>query len=94
MFLLFVDYIYHCPGVQTPNCIRQTVFDAVSLDYQHVSVISDATAAATPEIHFGEWIFSCYAIDIFISIHFFVCGYLCYIFVICFFLFDFQKTPI
>ncbi|XP_020097510.1 probable inactive nicotinamidase At3g16190 isoform X2 [Ananas comosus] len=41
-------------GVQTPNCIRQTVFDAVSLDYQHVSVISDATAAATPEIHFAN----------------------------------------
>ncbi|XP_020097511.1 probable inactive nicotinamidase At3g16190 isoform X3 [Ananas comosus] len=41
-------------GVQTPNCIRQTVFDAVSLDYQHVSVISDATAAATPEIHFDS----------------------------------------
>lgn len=38
-------------GVQTPNCIRQTVFDAVSLDYQPVTVILDATAAATPEIH-------------------------------------------
>ncbi|XP_062089102.1 probable inactive nicotinamidase At3g16190 [Humulus lupulus] len=38
-------------GVQTPNCIRQTVFDAVALDYQSVKVIVDATAAATPEIH-------------------------------------------
>ncbi|KAJ1690840.1 hypothetical protein LUZ63_014995 [Rhynchospora breviuscula] len=38
-------------GVQTPNCIRQTVFDAVALDYEHVTVIVDATAAATPEIH-------------------------------------------
>ncbi|XP_078176755.1 putative inactive nicotinamidase At3g16190 [Carex rostrata] len=38
-------------GVQTPNCIRQTVFDAVALDYEHVTVIADATAAATPEIH-------------------------------------------
>ncbi|KAL3322223.1 hypothetical protein AABB24_039724 [Solanum stoloniferum] len=38
-------------GVQTPNCIRQTVFDAVSLDYKHVSVITDATAAATPDVH-------------------------------------------
>ncbi|XP_010915868.1 probable inactive nicotinamidase At3g16190 isoform X1 [Elaeis guineensis] len=38
-------------GVQTPNCIRQTVFDAVALDYQTVTVIVDATAAATPEIH-------------------------------------------
>ncbi|XP_011013250.1 PREDICTED: uncharacterized protein LOC105117329 isoform X2 [Populus euphratica] len=38
-------------GVQTPNCIRQTVFDAVALDYQPVTVIVDATAAATPGIH-------------------------------------------
>ncbi|CAA7057979.1 unnamed protein product [Microthlaspi erraticum] len=38
-------------GVQTPNCIRQTVFDAVALDYPDVTVITDATAAATPEIH-------------------------------------------
>ncbi|CAN0878138.1 Probable inactive nicotinamidase At3g16190 [Linum grandiflorum] len=38
-------------GVQTPNCIRQTVFDAVALDYPSVSVISDATAAATPDVH-------------------------------------------
>nr|XP_023915773.1 probable inactive nicotinamidase At3g16190 isoform X3 [Quercus suber] len=40
-------------GVQTPNCIRQTVFDAVALDYQSVTVIFDATAAATPDIHAG-----------------------------------------
>ncbi|KAG8656404.1 hypothetical protein MANES_04G130900v8 [Manihot esculenta] len=38
-------------GVQTPNCIRQTVFDAVALDYENVSVIVDATAAATPDVH-------------------------------------------
>ncbi|XP_021298622.1 probable inactive nicotinamidase At3g16190 isoform X1 [Herrania umbratica] len=38
-------------GVQTPNCIRQTVFDAVAHDYQSVAVIVDATAAATPEVH-------------------------------------------
>ncbi|CAN1286110.1 Probable inactive nicotinamidase At3g16190 [Linum perenne] len=38
-------------GVQTPNCIRQTVFDAVVLDYPLVTVISDATAAATPDVH-------------------------------------------
>ncbi|KAI5651269.1 hypothetical protein M9H77_37274 [Catharanthus roseus] len=38
-------------GVQTPNCIRQTVFDAVALDYQSVTVILDATAAATEEVH-------------------------------------------
>ncbi|KAJ3692245.1 hypothetical protein LUZ60_012595 [Juncus effusus] len=41
-------------GVQTPNCIRQTVFDAVALDYEKVTVIIDATAAATPEIHFSN----------------------------------------
>ncbi|KAK9098932.1 hypothetical protein Syun_025977 [Stephania yunnanensis] len=38
-------------GIQTPNCIRQTVFDAVSLDYPYVTVIVDATAAETPEVH-------------------------------------------
>ncbi|KAF5788069.1 putative N-carbamoylsarcosine amidase [Helianthus annuus] len=38
-------------GVQTPNCIRQTVFDAVALDYKSVTVIVDATAAATPDVH-------------------------------------------
>ncbi|WJX48818.1 hypothetical protein P8452_35334 [Trifolium repens] len=41
-------------GVQTPYCIRQTVFDAVSLDYQHVTVLVDATAAATPDIHLAN----------------------------------------
>ncbi|KAH9618547.1 hypothetical protein KSS87_006547 [Heliosperma pusillum] len=40
-------------GIQTPNCIRQTVFDAVALDYPSVSVIVDATAAKTPEVHDG-----------------------------------------
>lgn len=38
-------------GVQTPNCIRQTVFDAVALNYESVTVIVDATAAATSDIH-------------------------------------------
>ncbi|XP_050160923.1 probable inactive nicotinamidase At3g16190 isoform X2 [Malus sylvestris] len=38
-------------GVQTPNCIRQTVFDGVALDYKYVTVILDATAAATPDVH-------------------------------------------
>lgn len=41
-------------GVQTPNCIRQTVFDAVALDYKHVTVISDATAAAMPNVHIAN----------------------------------------
>ncbi|XP_022777179.1 probable inactive nicotinamidase At3g16190 isoform X2 [Durio zibethinus] len=40
-------------GVQTPNCIRQTVFDAVAHNYQSVTVIVDATAAATPDVHDG-----------------------------------------
>ncbi|XP_020247041.1 probable inactive nicotinamidase At3g16190 isoform X2 [Asparagus officinalis] len=40
-------------GVQTPNCIRQTVFDAVALNYLPVTVIVDATAAKTPEVHAG-----------------------------------------
>ncbi|BAT98496.1 hypothetical protein VIGAN_09215600 [Vigna angularis var. angularis] len=40
-------------GIQTPNCIRQTVFDAVALDYPKVTVIVDATAAATPDVHQG-----------------------------------------
>jgi nicotinamidase-related amidase len=43
-------------GVQTPNCIRQTVFDAVALDYDKVAVIIDATAAAKPEIHLSNMI--------------------------------------
>lgn len=38
-------------GVQTPNCVRQTVFDAVEHDYKNVTVIVDATAAATPDVH-------------------------------------------
>ncbi|XP_051119314.1 probable inactive nicotinamidase At3g16190 [Andrographis paniculata] len=41
-------------GVQTPNCIRQTVFDAVALDYHKVTVLVDATAAATPDIHIAN----------------------------------------
>ncbi|KAF3642559.1 putative inactive nicotinamidase [Capsicum annuum] len=40
-------------GVQTPNCIWQTVFDVVALDYQRVTVIIDATAVSTPNIHIG-----------------------------------------
>ncbi|XP_015688889.1 probable inactive nicotinamidase At3g16190 [Oryza brachyantha] len=41
-------------GVQTPNCVRQTVCDAVALDYEKVTVITDATAAATPDIHLSN----------------------------------------
>lgn len=35
-------------GVQTPNCIRATAYDALALDMPSVTVLSDATAAATP----------------------------------------------
>lgn len=41
-------------GVQTPNCVRQTVFDAVALDYEKVTVIVDATAGANQEIHLSN----------------------------------------
>lgn len=34
-------------GVQTPNCIRATAYDAVALDYPQVSVLGDATASST-----------------------------------------------
>ncbi len=37
-------------GVQTPNCVRGTAWDANSLDYEIV-VLTDATNAATPEVH-------------------------------------------
>ena len=37
-------------GVQTPNYIRGTVWDANSLDYE-VIVLTDATNAKTPEVH-------------------------------------------
>lgn len=37
-------------GVQTPNCIRATVWDANSLDYE-VIVLTDGTCAKSAEIH-------------------------------------------
>ncbi len=37
-------------GVQTPNCIRGTVWDANSLDYG-VTVLTDGTCAMSPEVH-------------------------------------------
>ncbi len=36
-------------GTTTPNCIRTTCYDAVSLDYE-VIVLSDCTSSKTPEI--------------------------------------------
>lgn len=38
-------------GVQTPNCIRATAYDALALDVASVAVLSDASAAATPFVH-------------------------------------------
>ncbi|MDD4369451.1 MAG: cysteine hydrolase [Oscillospiraceae bacterium] len=37
-------------GVQTPNCIRATVWDANSLGYQ-VTVLTDGTGAMSPAVH-------------------------------------------
>jgi Amidases related to nicotinamidase len=37
-------------GVQTPNCIRATVWDANSFDYE-VIVLTDGTGAQTAEVH-------------------------------------------
>ena len=64
--------LFLCLGVQTPNCIRQTVFDAVALDYQSVTVIVDATAAATPDIHFGTSFFLLFRLLCFIKLNVFI----------------------
>ncbi|MFH2028045.1 MAG: isochorismatase family cysteine hydrolase [Nanoarchaeota archaeon] len=37
-------------GVQTPNCIRATAFDAIAYDYE-TYLVEDAVAANTQEIH-------------------------------------------
>jgi nicotinamidase-related amidase len=37
-------------GIQTPNCIRTTVFDAMALNYE-TTLVRDAVAAGTEEIH-------------------------------------------
>jgi len=37
-------------GIQTPNCIRTTVFDAMAYNYQ-TWLVTDATAAQSEEIH-------------------------------------------
>lgn len=37
-------------GVQTPNCIRSTVTDAIGYDYD-VILLKDATAAQTQQVH-------------------------------------------
>jgi nicotinamidase-related amidase len=45
---LRVETVAIC-GTQYPNCIRATVFDAVSLGYE-TFVVTDATSAQTPQI--------------------------------------------
>jgi nicotinamidase-related amidase len=40
-------------GVQTPNCIRATVTDALAYDFD-VTVLEDATAAQTSEVHLAN----------------------------------------
>ena len=37
-------------GVQTPNCVRTTAFDAISYDFETV-VVKDCSAALTDEVH-------------------------------------------
>jgi len=37
-------------GIQTPNCIRTTVFDAIAYNYPAI-LVDDAVGAATEEIH-------------------------------------------
>ena len=37
-------------GVQTPNCVRTTAYDAISFDFETI-VITDCSAAMTPEVH-------------------------------------------
>ena len=36
-------------GVQTPNCVRATAYDAIAYDYDSV-VLSDATASKSKEV--------------------------------------------
>jgi len=40
-------------GIQTPNCIRTTVFDALAYNY-HAWLVIDATAAQNDEIHMSN----------------------------------------
>ncbi len=46
---LSVDTVY-VAGIQTPNCIRTTVYDAFALNYR-TFLIEDAVAAQSDEIH-------------------------------------------
>jgi nicotinamidase-related amidase len=46
---LGVTAVFVC-GIQTPNCIRTTVFDAIAYNYPAV-LIDDATGASSDEVH-------------------------------------------
>lgn len=46
---LGIDTVF-VTGIQTPNCIRTTVFDACALNY-HVILVEDAVAAKNNDIH-------------------------------------------
>lgn len=46
---LGVTTLFVC-GIQTPNCIRTTVFDAIAYNYP-VVLIDDATGASLDEVH-------------------------------------------
>jgi nicotinamidase-related amidase len=46
---LGVTTLFVC-GIQTPNCIRTTVFDAIAYNYP-VVLIDDATGASSEEVH-------------------------------------------
>jgi len=49
---LQVSTLFVC-GIQTPNCIRTTVFDGVAYNYP-VVLIDDATGASSEEVHRGN----------------------------------------
>jgi nicotinamidase-related amidase len=46
---LMVSRVFVC-GIQTPNCIRTTVFDATAYNYP-VVLVDDATGASSEEVH-------------------------------------------
>jgi nicotinamidase-related amidase len=46
---LGITRLFVC-GIQTPNCIRTTVFDAIAYNYP-VVLVSDATGASSDEVH-------------------------------------------
>jgi len=46
---LGISTLYIC-GIQTPNCIRTTVFDGIAYNYP-VVLIDDATGASSEEVH-------------------------------------------